>query len=254
MPSIQLGFTILGIVFCSAMLGMLIGRALPAHHVSADMKGTVSLALGVIGTLSALVIGLLMAGGSSSFNTKRQEVMRISADLIQIDRLMRRYGPEADGLRALLGQYTEAKIQDLFGGGRGTPPDTQNLKTVGLLEEVQEKMLALKPGNDTQHWLQSQALQLSSEVASTRWLLFEASATSAIPFPFLVLVVLWLAILFTGFGLFAPRNPTAIAALFLCAVAVSGAILMTLDFERPFRGMLRISDAPMRNALQEIGR
>jgi hypothetical protein len=53
----------------------------------------------LIGTLTALVLGLLIAAASSSFNTKNQEVVLIAADVIQMDHLLRRYGPEAEGLR-----------------------------------------------------------------------------------------------------------------------------------------------------------
>ena len=67
--------------------------------------------MGVVGTLTALVLGLLIAAASSSFNTKNQEVVLIAADVIRTDRLLRRYSPEAEGLRDLLRRYTAMKIQ-----------------------------------------------------------------------------------------------------------------------------------------------
>ena len=71
--------------------------------------------------------------------------------------------------------------------------------------------------------------------------------------PFLVVMVFWLAVIFASFGLFAPRNATVIATLFVCALSVSGAIFLILELDSPFSGLLQISDAPLRNAITHIG-
>ncbi len=104
--------------------------------------------------------------------------------------------------------------------------------------------------NASQRWLQSQALQLVSAIAGERWLLVEQN-TIGVAVPLLV-VVFWLSLLFLSFGLFAPRNATAILALFLCALAVAGAIEMTQELNTPFRGIIRISSKPMKDALVQI--
>jgi hypothetical protein len=173
----------------------------------------------VVGTLTALVLGLLIAGASSSFNTKNQEVVLIAADVIRVDRLLRRYGPEAEGLRDLLRRYIAMKIQDLFPEGTTKLPNLENPRTVALLEDLQDKLAAFDASNPNQRWLQSQALQLVSAIAGARWLLVEQN-TVGIAVPLLAVVVFWLTLLFLSFGLFAPRNATAILALFLCALAV----------------------------------
>ena len=77
-------------------------------------------------------------------------------------------------------------------------------------------------------------------------------AGSSIPLPFLVLLILWLAIVFFSFGLFAPLNGTAITILCLCSMAVSGGITMILEFDLPFSGLVRISAEPMRHAVAQI--
>jgi hypothetical protein len=246
-----ISLVVLVIVFCSAMLGMLVSRILPQNHLTDQTKSVVNLSTGVIGTLTALVLGLLIAAAASSFNTKNQEVILIAADVIRMDRLLRRYGPEADGLRDLLRRYTTMKIQDLFAEGTTKVPSLENPSTVALLEELQDRLVAFDASNPNQRWLQSQALQLVSAIAGARWLLAEQS-TIGIAVPLLALVVFWLSLLFLSFGLFAPRNATAILALFLCALAVAGAIEMTQELNVPFRGIIRISSKPMKNALDEI--
>jgi hypothetical protein len=246
-----ISLVVLVIVFCSALLGMLVSRILPQNHLTDQTKSVVTGSMGVVGTLTALVLGLLIAAAASSFYTKNQEVVLIAADVIRLDRQLRRYGPEAEGLRDLLRRYTAMKIQDLFPEGTTKLPSLENPRTVALLEELQDRVVAFDASNPNQRWLQSQALQLVSAIAGARWLLAEQN-TIGIAVPLLVLVVFWLSLLFLSFGLFAPRNATAILALFLCALAVAGAIEMTQELNVPFRGIIRISSKPMKDALDEI--
>jgi hypothetical protein len=248
-----IALVVLGVVFCSAIFGILLRRILPANHLTDETKSVVILATGVVGTLTALVLGLLIAAASNSFNTKNEEVILMAADVIQIDHLLRRYGPEGENLRVLQRRHTEMKIQDLFPEGPNKGANLQDPKTVALLEELQDKLVALDASDAKQRWLQSQALQLVSAIAGTRWLLVEQN-TIGIAVPLLVLVVVWLTLLFLSFGLFAPRNGTAVTAFFLCALAAAGAIEMTLDLNAPFRGLIRISSKPMKDALDEISR
>ena len=184
---------------------MLASRILPQSHLTDQTKSVVTVSTGVVGTLTALVLGLLIAAASSSYSTKNQEVILIAADVIRTDRLLRRYGPETEGLRDLLRRYTTMKIQDLFPEGTTELPDLANPRTDALLEELQDRLVAFDAANPNQRWLQSQALQLLSAIAGARWLLVEQN-TIGIAFPLLVLVVFWLALLFLSFGLFAPRK------------------------------------------------
>jgi hypothetical protein len=246
-----ISLAVLAIVFCSAMLGMLVSRILPQNHLTDETKSVVTVLTGVVGTLTALVLGLLIAAASSSFDTKNQEVILIAADVIRVDRLLRRYGPEAEGLRDPLRRYTAMKIQDLFPEGTTKLPNLENPRAVALLEELQDRLVALDASNPNQRWLQSQALQLVSAIVGARWLLAEQN-TIGITVPLLVVVVFWLTLLFFSFGLFAPRNATAILALFLCALAVAAAIEMTQDLNTPFQGIIRISSKSMKDALDQI--
>jgi hypothetical protein len=105
---------VLVIVFCSAMLGMLASRILPQDHLTDATRSVITVATGVVGTLTALVLGLLIAAASFSYRTQNEEFTLIAADVIRLDRLLRRYGSEAEGLRDRLRRYTAKKIQDLF--------------------------------------------------------------------------------------------------------------------------------------------
>lgn len=236
-------------IFGGALLGMFAAQALPDGHLSSETRTTVSVSTAVVGTLSALVIGLMISTASSSFSARSREVTAISVDLIRMDRVLRRYGPEAGEVRAKLRLYASAKLQELFpvAGGPSQPDEV----IVGMLETMQDTMLSLAPTDDAHRWLRDQALTLSDTLSQARWLLVQ-QARSDIPLPFLVLLIFWLAIVFGGFGLFAPRNATAVAFLCLCSMAVSGGITMILELDLPFDGLVRISAEPMRHALAQI--
>jgi len=253
MTPLVIGLITLCIVFSGALVGMLINRLLPPHHVSSQTQTAVTVATAVVGTMSALVLGLLISSTNMSFSTRNAEIDRISADVIRLDRVLHRYGTDADDVRAALQHYAAVKLAELFPGGNYRKPNMDDPKSANQLEAVQDAILLLKPADDRQHWLQTEALQLAAEISETRWLLALQNASS-IPSPFLILLVFWLTLLFTSFGLFAPRNVTATVALFLCAAAVSSGIGMVLEMDHPYDGIVQLSTAPLRHALDIVGR
>ena len=242
---------VLAIVFCSGLLGMFCSKKLPADHLSEETKHLINMSMGVVATLTALVLGLLIVAGHSSFATRNQEVLRIAADVIRLDRLLHRYGHETDESRDLLRRYIVAKTEALFPEGGHRSPVFEGPQTEFLYGELQDKVVALNGKDGNQRWLQAQALQLLSSMSSDRWLLVEQNVIG-ITSPLLVVVVFWLALLFFSFGLFAPRNATAMTALFLCAAAVAAAVEVTLDLNKPFQGLIRVSSNPMKHAIHEI--
>ena len=255
-PSIvepYVGCTVLVLVFGSALLGRLIRRKLPGSHLDAQTEAVVKMSMGVVGTLTALVLGLLVATANSSFTASSQEVTNIAANVIQLDHLLRQYGPEADGARDLLRRYTAIKIQDLFPESSATKPTLDNPQTVSLFEELQNRLSTLEAHNANQRWLKSEAQRPTTAIVGSRWLLVERDV-SGMPIQLLMLVVFWLCVLFISFGLFAPPNMTVTVVMFLCALAVAGAVQMTLDLSRPFVGTVRLSSQPMKYALKVVNR
>ena len=111
----------------------------------------------------------------------------------------------------------------------------------------------LPAANDFQRTIKSQAFSIATTVVQTRWLMY-AQEESSVSTPLVGIVVFWLAINFVSFGLFAPRNATVIVTLLLCAAAVSAAIFLIMEMYDPFGGLMRISSAPVRNVIAQIGR
>lgn len=236
-------------IFGGALIGIVAAQCLPEHHLSNESRNAISVSAAIVGTLSALVIGLMISTANSSFSTRSSEVSRIAVDIVRINRLMQRYGPEADGVRAKLRTYANTKMQELFPAA-GEPSQSTEA-TVRMMEATQDSILLLDATDSRQRWLRSQALTLSDDVLQARWLLAEQRARN-IPMPFLILLIFWLSLVFSSFGLFAPRNATTIAVFCLCSIAVSGGITMILELDSPFAGLVHVSVEPMRQALAEI--
>lgn len=251
MTNAMIGLVAFAAIFSGAMIGMFGARWLPDGHLSDATRNAVSVSVAIIGTLAALVLGLMTSTASSAFTERSNAVRAISVDIIRIDRVLKRYGPDADAPRAKLALYTEAKTRELFPapGQAAASGDA----TVEMLEAMETAVLELAPTDPTRTWLRSQAITLCGGLFEARWLLVQQSGTS-IPLPFLVLLIFWLSVVFCSFGLFAPFNGTVIAALFLCSVGVSGGIFMILELGSPFSGLVHVSDQPMREALAELQR
>jgi hypothetical protein len=90
------------------------------------------------------------------------------------------------------------------------------------------------------------------QMGQTRWLMF-AQDTIPVPKLLLVMLIFWLTVLFTSFGIFAPRNLTVKSGLFMAALAVAGAIFLILEMYQPHGGLIQVSDAPLRAAFAQLG-
>jgi hypothetical protein len=251
-------FTVGGVVFAcvfgGAILGLVLRALLPAEHMSAESKDVVKLAMGLIGTMTALVLGLLIATAKGSYDTQKNGLAQLSGNVIFLDRTLARYGTESKDAREMLHGSVDDLLQRTWPEESTQPvPAGAKGETEGRYEGIYERIEALAPKNDAQRALKTQALTTATDMGRTRWVLF-AQRDSSVPTPFLVVMVSWLALLLTSFGLLAPRNATAFIALLICALAVSSAVFLILELDQPFEGLMRLSSTPLRNALSQLGR
>ncbi|HVN87260.1 MAG TPA: hypothetical protein VMW17_20700 [Candidatus Binatia bacterium] len=240
-------------VFGGASLGMFLRRALPEHHLSSDSKDVIKLGIGLVGTMSALVIGLLISSAKSTFDTQNSELTQSAANVVVLDHLLAHYGPETRAARDLLRRVTTDWLDQLWPAAGSRPvalPATKGAQPP--IEAIQEIIRGLAPQSDAQRQLQSQSLQVTATLSQTRWLFLGQFGGRGIPMPFLVILIAWLVVIFISFGLFAPPNQTVIAVLLLCALSASGAIFLILEMEHPFEGLMKVSDAPLRAALAQL--
>ena len=251
MNPMAIGWVAFALIFGSALIATYVHGLLPQHHLSSDSKDVVKLGIALVATMSALVLGLLVASAKSAFDTRSNQLTQASADMILLDRALARYGPETKEARALL-KSSMAVTLERFWPAEGTKRITIDPGR-SPTEVLYDKIEALKPQSDQQRSMQNQALTLATEVGRTRLLVFENLGAS-IPVPFLVVLVFWLCIIFASFGLFAPRNATVITVLCVCALSVAGAIFLILELDQSFEGLLQVSAAPLRAALAQLGR
>jgi hypothetical protein len=236
-------------MFGGALLGMWLARVLPEHHLNAETKDLVKLSIGLIGTMAALLLGLLVASAKSAYDLRSSELTQMAANISFLDRGLAHYGLESTEARAILKIAVAELIDQLWpkAGDRGSLP----LRGQGDL--MYDKIQGLTPHSDAQRSIQSQLESVVVNLAQTRLLLI-AQSGSSISTPFLVVVVFWLTVLFISFGLFAPRNATAVVTLLLAAISVAGALFLIIELDRPFSGLIQISSAPLQNALSNLGK
>ena len=251
MNSIVVSSIVFACVFGGALFGMLLRVALPQHHLSADSKDVVKLGMGLVATMSALVLGLLVASAKSSYDVQSGALTDMSSKVVLLDRVLAHYGPETKDVRNLLRGTIADVLNRTWPTGRASSSQLEAPSGSGeiLIDKIQD----LSPQDDRHRALQAQAVSIVMGLGQTRWLQF-AQNTTSISMPLLVMVVFWLATLFLGFGLFAPRNGTVVSSLFLTALSVSGAILLILEMYTPYGGLIQISSAPLRAALTQLGK
>jgi hypothetical protein len=250
MSSLTISLIVFGVVFGGALVGMILRALLPEHHLSSDTRDVVKLGMGLIGTIAALVLGLLIASAKSSFDTQRNGLAQLSANVMLLDRMLAHYGPEAQECRQQLKENVTALQEQLWPQKHDHDVQLQpNVRGERLYELIQ----GLSPKNETQRSLQASALKTGVDVGQARFLL-AAQKSSAIPTPFLVVLVFWLALLFASFSLFARPNATVVLALMLCALSAAGAIFLILELDRPFDGFIQLSSEPVRRALEQLGK
>jgi hypothetical protein len=237
-------------VFAAALVGMAVRRAVPEDHVGSDAKEIVRLATGLIATMAALVLGMLVSSAKSSYDARKNEVADMSSEILFIDRLLGQYGPETGEIRAEFRQTVEVGVERIWPIQASQQFD---LRPGDHGKILVDKLELMTPKNNTQAATKAQIMTLVIGLRQTQWLMFLKTEQNAVPLPLLLVLVSWLAAIFVSFGLFAPPNTTVVVALALGAMAVSSAIFLILEMYTPFTGVLKISPAPILDALSQMG-
>ena len=247
------GMIVFACTFGGALLGMGLRTVLPEHHLDKESRDTVNIGIALVATMTALVLGLVTASAKSSFDAVDAAVKQTAIETLTLDRVLARYGSDASEIRNTLKETVGNRIELIW---------PQNPSQVAVLDPIQSKagsgaegladaINGLKPRDDAERALQSHAEELAEALLEARWLVHAGNPT-AVPWPFLLVLMFWLTIIFMSFGLFAPRNTTVLAVLFVCALSVSSAVFLVLEMEAPFDGLLRVSADPMRYAYTHL--
>jgi Protein of unknown function (DUF4239) len=248
MSAWQISFLVFAIIFGGALLGGVLRPLLSEDHLNPDSRDVVKMATGLIGTLAALVLGLLIASAKNSFDLKTNQVRQMTANIILLDDLLAQYGPEATQLRGLLRQSIPPLANRIWHEEEGTAARPAQFKSSAEALAFEGELGRLAPANDAQRSLQARAISTLTEGAQTRLQLF-AQAGGSIPTPFLIILVFWLSAIFLSFTLFARTNLVVMTSLLVCALSFACAIFLVLELDNPFTGMMGISSTTLRSAL-----
>lgn len=236
-------------LFGAILLGRRLRSLLPTDHLSSDSKDAVKLAMGMVATMTALLLGLLVSSAKGTYDTQRNQLAQMAAKVMFLDRLLSLYGPETAGVREQLRGAVAEMIRQVW------PEETTRPGQVTLDERAGDAIYVafaqLSPRDDVQRGLKTQALGVLADIAQLRTLVVAQSVPSISP-PLLVAVVCWLVVIFVSFAVLAPSNATTSLALAAAALSVVGAVFLILELDAPLGGVIRLSSAPMVNAQQHI--
>ncbi len=240
-------------VFTGAVLAMHAARALPSQHLSAEARDVIKLAMALVATLVALVLGLLIATAKGTFDAQTGATRQLSSNVLLLDQVLAGYGPETEHSRAALRQAVARTIERMWPEDRSPPSILPPHDTGSPMLNYYNEVANLEPQSDAQRALKARALQIMTDLAQTRFQMY-VQENSGLPPPFLIVVVFWLVILFAGYGLIAPRNVTVVVVLLACTLSVSGAVFLILELADPLDGLVRLSSLPLRQAYAQLGR
>lgn len=254
MDSITIALMLFAGCAVAGLLGLALRPRLAEHHLDSESRAVVTNITGLIAAMSALLLGLLVANAQSSYNTVSDEVDQMAANLVELDRTLRGFGPAAAEPRALLRQVAQAEVDRIWppeGGARADAldpgaSDEQRLRFGALLG-------ALPTGTDAQRAMQRHALELVAANSRMRVLLFN-QLNNELPVPVVAVVSFWLVTLFLAFGLLARFNAVVVIALLIGGASVGGAMFLVLELNRPFGGVMQVDDGSVRAALALMGR
>lgn len=246
------------LVFAAQLTGWAFGRfvrrRLPAEHLNSGTRDSVMLLVGMVATLSALVLGLMISTAKTSFDTDRASVVEIAADILLIDRALAHYGDEAKPARDALRGFMESAIEGMtLHAKQRIDTEAGPQAPLPQMGRLQTSMLALVPKTEAQRWLSARALTLSGELERAR-VLFAEQGDGSIAAAFLLVLTAWLAMLYVALALFAPSNTTATLTAFGGALAFAAAIFLILELDTPFHGLISLSSEPLVKTLELLGR
>jgi hypothetical protein len=252
MSSIEISLITLLCLTGGFLLGMWLQHRLPDHHLSKESQDTVKLGSGMVATMSALILGLLVSSAKNTLDTMNLAIAQHGARIIQLDQLLAEYGPESRPVRDQLKTSVAQQVDRVWHPSAADGSGLRAVEKSTAMLDLQAGLHALSPQTDAQKSTLSQIQQICSEMWQNRLLILEQQQQPVTP-AFVVLLAFWLAVLFLSFGLFAPRNATVLAVLLVCAFSVSSAVFLILEMSHPLDGLIKVSNAPLLKALEMIG-
>jgi hypothetical protein len=238
-------------ILIGAIIGMGLRRALPAERLEGGAKEAIRLGAGLLSTLAALVIGLMIASAKNTYDNQNSNIRQLGINAVLVDQMLTKYGPEAKAARNLLREIipsATARIWRENTAGKGGDPDFIVSETA---ERFYRAVEGLNPANAEQTSLKSRIIQITTDMGRTRLLVF-TQADDTIPLPFFIVLVFWLVVIFLSFSLFAEPGLIVVISTLIFALSVSSALFLIVDLSHPFQGLMQISNHHLQMMLPKI--
>jgi len=250
LSAVIVGLIAFGLILASIAVGLTMRHWVPEAHISGDSKDVIRLATALIGTMAAVVLALLFSSTRTSFETTNASVGRMTTSVVELDHMLREYGPDGEALRRALRQDVAAIVgaiwQDDATIQHPAHPDAPEGQVTVLT-----KLGQMTPATPLQAALLVRALSVSGDLEQIRLSLL-AQPTDSLSKPFVTVLVLWLCFIFLSFSMSAKANTTLVVILVICAFSASSAIYLILELEQPFDGLMQIPNAALRSALPPL--
>jgi hypothetical protein len=234
-----------------ALLGQELRKLLPEHHFADESKKALEVGTGTVGSIAGLVLGLLVASATGSYNAQRSNVIDLSARVALLDRVLAHYGPGAEPARVALRDTAQEALVEIW------PTDQSRRSNITFAvapkNDPFDRIADLSPNDARQTWIKNAALGIALQLGQMRWEMQE-ELTKSVSTPLLIVLTFWFTAVFFSLGLFAPRNATTITAITLAALAITGAIFLMMEMFSPFEGFLRIPSTPLQNVIAGLGK
>ncbi len=247
----MIGLLVFACAFGASLLGIFLRQKLPPEHLEENSKDVVKLVMGLVATMAALVLGLLISTANTSFNQQEGEIQQLGVHLYQLDRILVQFGADGAQARAMLRTIVTADLERTWPTDPSKAAVYAPVHLRALTEQLYERIATFSATTNLERLNQTRALGLLNSIGETRRLLSE-QAQGSLSWHVLFVLVCWLVLLFFGFGLFAHFNTTVVAALLAGALSVATACLLILDMNQPYSGWVQISSAPVREALAQM--
>jgi hypothetical protein len=249
MNSMTISSVVFALVLGGGFVGMVLRRILPQEHLGQDAKDTMRLAIGLVVTMTGMVMGMLVSSAKTYYDGQRNKVSEMSTEIILLNSALGAFGHDSEPLRIEARRFVGDAADRIW------PKENSSLYQLRPENDnttVAEQLQLLTPKNEMQVIAKAQVASLIQSLHRSYWLMFLESEQATIPLPLLFVVTSWLVTIFISFGIFAPPNSTVIATLIVCALAVSGAIFIIMEMYSPFSGVLRISSTAVRDAMEQM--
>jgi hypothetical protein len=237
-----------------AGIGVAVRRRLPEHHLSRDAIDVIKLAMGLMATLVALTLGLLISSAKTYHATVETEYKKILSDIVHLDEYLEAYGPETREIRTRLRHVAARSFKERWPNQDFGPLGPESQGGANRYVDIQRRILDLQPATAAQRWFQQAALQVTSDISNLRWLVISQQTATDPVVPIFVMIFLSALAIFGGFSLYAPPNATVFTMQALTALAIAGATFLIVELNSPFHGLLEISSDGAHTVMAALAR